>query len=203
MAANKYYAIKYEGGKHTIVRTWDECKALTQGVSGVQYKKFDSEEDALNFMAGTKPKTGCDGDGDVLDCYVDGSYCDELGAYGSGVCILKQGEIIDEISVSSAREDLVSMRNVAGEVEAALEAIKYASERGYNRIKIYYDYTGIRHWALGEWKTNKEGTKYYAKEYKRITESYNVDVEFVKVAAHSGNKYNDHADMLAKRSLGI
>ena len=48
---------------------------------------------------------------------------------------------------------------------------------------------------------NKEGTQSYQAFYDNI--SKNVDITFVKVKGHSGDKYNDLADKLAKEALGI
>lgn len=64
---------------------------------------------------------------------------------------------------------------------------------------LYFDYEGIEKWCIGAWKTNKVGTINYKKYYDSIKE--NLNVKFVKVKAHSGNKYNDEADRLAKLSI--
>ena len=51
------------------------------------------------------------------------------------------------------------------------------------------------------WKTNKSGTISYKQFYDEIKKS--VKVSFNKVKGHSGDKYNDVADRLAKDALGI
>ena len=93
------------------------------------------------------------------------------------------------------------MRNVAGEIEAAKIAMNYCIDNNINNLILYFDYEGIEKWCLGLWKTNKEGTTKYKKFYDNIKDKLNV--EFVKVKAHSGNKYNDEADKLAKKAIGI
>jgi ribonuclease HI len=97
--------------------------------------------------------------------------------------------------------ELASMRNVAGEIMGAQAAMQYAVREGLDAITIYHDYEGIAKWALGEWKTNKAGTKAYKEFYQQI--SSQVKIRFVKVAGHSGDKYNDMADALAKQALGL
>ena len=52
-----------------------------------------------------------------------------------------------------------------------------------------------------EIKTNKEGTIEYKKFYDSIKDK--LHVEFIKVKAHSGDKYNEEADKLAKAAIGI
>ena len=57
---------------------------------------------------------------------------------------------------------MASMRNVAGEILGSMAAIKKAIELGLKDISIFYDYAGIKAWAVGEWKRNNIGTiEYY------------------------------------------
>ncbi len=95
--------------------------------------------------------------------------------------------------------ELATMRNVAGEIKGAEAAMKYAIDNGYSEISIYYDYEGISKWCTGEWEAKKEGTKRYKAYYDRNKSVLNVN--FVKVKGHSGDKYNDMADKLAKSVL--
>ena len=98
-------------------------------------------------------------------------------------------------------ESLVSMRNVAGEIKGAECAMRFALEHGCKEVYIYHDYEGIAKWCLGEWKTNKEGTKAYKAFFDSIQEK--IQIYFVKVKGHSDDYYNDLADSLAKKALGI
>lgn len=74
-------------------------------------------------------------------------------------------------------------------------------EQGCASITIVHDYEGIAKWCLGEWKTGKEGTKAYKAYYDSIKDR--VAIRFRKVKGHSNDKYNDMADSLAKKALGI
>ena len=51
------------------------------------------------------------------------------------------------------------------------------------------------------WKTNKDGTKAYKAFYESLAGK--LKVNFHKVKGHSGDRYNDEADKLAKDQLGI
>lgn len=81
------------------------------------------------------------------------------------------------------------------------KAILWALENGYKKITIYYDYEGIEKWANGIWKANKPGTQRYKAFIAEKRQE--IEIAFRKVAAHTGVKYNEMADQLAKQALGI
>ncbi|WP_271845990.1 RNase H family protein [Clostridium tertium] len=104
-----------------------------------------------------------------------------------------------ELSGKYNNKENLSMRNVAGELLGAIEAMKWALSNRIKDINIYYDYEGIERWALGIWKTNKKGAKEYKEFFDSIKEVLNIN--FIKVKAHSGVKYNEEADRLAKKEF--
>ena len=197
--AEKYYAVK-KGLKTGIFRTWDECKASVNGYSGAVYKSFQSEEEARSFLGLNGQKEEGVQNPCCVEIYVDGSYNSATGEFSYGMVVLLGGQE-ETYSQSFRDEELATMRNVAGEIKGAEAAMQYALDHGIREIAIYHDYEGIAKWCLGEWKTNKEGTKAYKAFYDKAKSR--VKIRFVKVAGHSGNKYNDMADKLAKEALGI
>ena len=197
--AEKYYAVK-KGLKTGIFRTWDECKASVNGYSGAVYKSFQSEEEARSFLGLNGQKEEGVQNPCCVEIYVDGSYNSATGEFSYGMVVLLGGQE-ETYSQSFRDEELATMRNVAGEIKGAEAAMQYALDHGIREIAIYHDYEGIAKWCLGEWKTNKEGTKAYKAFYDKAKSR--VKIRFVKVAGHSGNKYNDMADELAKEALGI
>ena len=74
-------------------------------------------------------------------------------------------------------------------------------------IEIYYDYLGIEKWAIGEWSARKEVSKDYSLRVKNLMLAlqvmHQIEVKFVKVKAHSSDKYNDLADRLSKDACGV
>jgi ribonuclease HI len=135
----------------------------------------------------------------MLKAYVDGSFDKVQGAYGTGVVVLKDGQVIKQASIRGANAMFVDSYQIAGEVIGCLYAVDWAKKNGFNEIEIYYDYMGIEMWATGKWKTNKPVSQYYAETYKRLSEG--MKVTFFKVKAHTGDFYNERADELAKASL--
>ena len=191
----KYYAVK-NGRKIGIFETWDECKAQVDGFSGAEYKSFTKKEDAQNFIGGGYEQIDMFG----TVAYVDGSYNVETCEFSYGAVIFAGA---DELTFSEKFSDpeLASMRNVAGEIKGSEFVMRYCLENNIDSVDIYYDYEGIAAWAEGRWKTNKLGTIAYKEFYDSIKDR--LKVKFVKVKGHSGNKYNDMADRLAKDALGI
>ncbi|MBO4591171.1 MAG: ribonuclease H family protein [Eubacterium sp.] len=196
MAAKKYYAVR-EGRVPGIYNTWDECKANVTGFSGAVYKSFTTIEEAKAFMGQGKPKQTQESE---AVAYVDGSYNIATKEYSYGMLMYVNGDTY-EAAESFDDPEMSQMRNVAGEIEGSMHAMKYCLENGIKSLDIYYDYAGIEKWALGEWKTNKEGTIAYKNYYDSIKDK--LEVHFHKVKGHSGDAGNDRADALAKSALGI
>ena len=132
--------------------------------------------------------------------YVDGSFNNESGVFGYGVVMFYNGQEI-HLSDSFHDEEMASMRNVAGEIYGSMAAMEYAVEHQVKHLRIFYDYMGISKWCTGQWKANKKGTIAYKKYYEQVKKK--VDISFEKVKGHSGDKYNDLADELAKKACGI
>ena len=211
MAKNNYYAVRV-GKTPGIYKTWEECKAQVIGYKGAIYKGFAEKQDAEDFLRGGLSASSTDAASDndenpqlepsvsEITAYVDGSFS-SVKSFGCGCIILKDGEIIAEIPKAYEDEELATMRNVAGEIKASELAMQYALDNGYTSLSIYHDYQGIASWCLGEWKTNKAGTIAYKQFYDDIKDK--LKVHFIKVKGHSGDEYNEIADRLAKKALGI
>lgn len=205
--AQKYYAVR-QGEVPGIYLSWDACRAQVHGYSQAVYKSFPTREEAEKFMQnGTAPMNDTlTEDADVtepgmLKAYVDGSYIPaKADSFAYGVVFLDENGI-QTASGASKDPDLATMRNVAGEIHGAAYAMQYALEKGYKKLCIYHDYEGIARWCLGDWKTNREGTRAYKAYYDSIKDR--LEIHFVKVKGHSGDTYNEMADQLAKKALGL
>lgn len=197
--AEKYYAVK-AGVKTGIFTTWEECRANVHGYPGASYKSFKTKEEAAAYLEDNFSGKGGLKDKDCVKIYVDGSYNHVNQEFSYGMVVLTEdGE--ETYHCRFQDKELSSMRNVAGEIKGAEAAMQYALDRKIPAIEIYHDYEGIAKWCLGEWKTNKEGTRAYKAFFDRV--SAQVAIRFVKVTGHSNDKYNDMADELAKKALGI
>lgn len=206
--AKKYYAVA-KGKTPGIYLTWNDCKAQVDGFSGAVYKGFatvqEAEEFVVKYGGGAAYSVTKNNSSEIstdthLVAYVDGSYEHSMRQYAYG-CVLVLAEDTVTLNGSGNEEDYVTMRNVAGEILGSEHAIRWAVEHGYSSITIYYDYEGIEKWANGIWKANKAGTQRYKEFVAKQREK--IDISFSKVAAHTGVKYNEMADQLAKAALGL
>ncbi len=198
MAKKKnFYAVR-NGREIGIFTSWDECRKMVEGFTGAEYKGFMTKEDAVLYMENKEKAIQTDKDSAIA--YVDGSYNIADGRFSFGAVLFYEGK---EMQFSSAFSDfdLSQMRNVAGEIKGAEFIMKYCVENKIPRVIIYYDYEGIEKWCTGEWQAKKEGTNNYRNVYLMCRDK--VEISFVKVKGHSGDKYNDLADKLAKSVLGI
>lgn len=222
MAKRKYYAVRV-GKVPGIYSTWEECKAQVDGVSGASYKSFPSLEEAEHYIQRADENdakittavdlSSVDFNAQVESCisalceneviaFVDGSY-DATGEKSAfGAIIFSQGGNRDVLYKSFTKqlgEEFISLRNVAAELEGVKEAINWAIQYNKTKISIYYDYEGIEKWATGQWKANKAITKDYVCfiQEKRLS----LQIEFIKVPAHTGVKFNEEVDTIAKSAL--
>lgn len=198
--AKKYYAVK-KGRKTGVYTTWAETQAQVKGFSGAVFKSFPTEKEALAFVEGINDNTPITMDEQTVEAYVDGSFDRHKKTYGSGIVFLKNQQIIHEISRKGDDPRYIESFQIAGEVFAALGAIKWAKVNGYNRIILYYDYIGIENWATGLWKANKPISQDYCRYYQMVASG--IEVIFKKVKAHSGVAYNERADELAKQATQL
>ena len=193
----KYYAVK-KGRNPGIYTSWDLCLKEVKGYKGAKYKSFKNKKDAENFLKDEKIEDIKVDENSVI-AYIDGSYSQKKKAYGLGIFYMTDKDTKEVYQ--SFDDDYHVYRNVAGEVRASVEAINMAIVDKKEIIYIHFDYQGIESWAVGEWKRNNDLTKRYYKFFQKAKEK--IKVHFIKVKAHSNDKYNDKADELAKKSLGI
>lgn len=201
MAAKKkkFYAVR-KGRCEGIFLTWTECKQAIDGFSGAVYKSFLSREEAEAYLQGEKVSTPVSFPPTAAVAYVDGSYHDGRKEFAYGAVFFFGGEE-EHFSGRDNDPDLAEMRNVAGEIKGAQRAMELCLERGIPELFLHHDYEGIARWCTGEWQARKAGTKKYRDFYQGLKDK--LVVHFVKVKGHSGDKYNDLADLLAKKALNL
>lgn len=201
--AKKVYAVR-KGRMTGLFMSWDDCKAQVDGFAGAEYKSFADPAEAMAYLglsegAGPSPEKFPEG----VRAYVDGSYDSSSGRFSCGVVIVETdaaGESeTTEMNAAFDDAEAARQRNVAGEIMGSKLAIDHCMANGIKSVEIYHDYEGIGAWADRRWKANNPLTQGYRDFVAEARKS--IDIKFVKVKAHAGNKYNELADKLAKRAL--
>ena len=212
----KYYSVfKGKSGVPKILTSWDECKKEVIGFSGAIYKSFKTLDEAKEFIlintTGSNAKAKESSSklekeesfiaDEGLTVYVDGSFSVEKKNFSYGLVAIEDGKVIYEDNGVGFDEKAIPLRNVSGEVLGAMKAVEYAINNNHKMVTIVFDYQGIESWALGTWKRNNEITSNYHNFMKEKMKD--IKILFKKVKGHSGDKFNDRVDALAKEALGI
>jgi ribonuclease HI len=197
----KYYAVK-NGRQIGIFSSWLECKEQIHSYSGALYKGFATMDEAETYMGFKETlnqplKLTVDKSEDKHHIYVDGSYRNDR--YSWGFAVFFQGKLIHTANGIGTSTSAAKLHNVAGEVEASIQAVLWAEKEKLESIVIYHDYIGISEWAERRWKTNNDVTKQYA----AFMADYLGWVTFRKISGHTGVEGNELADKLAKAALEI
>lgn len=196
----KFYAAKGEENK--IFTSWEECKNFLDGKKGYKYKGFATRAEAEAFLSGENYYEKCVDDDlkrGYAVAYTDGSYEESVNAYSYGALLFTPDGKKEELSGKGNKPEFLPSRNIAGEAEGALAAIKQAFINGCPKLKIYHDYSGLGAWARGEWGAKSPISSYYKKQFDRYAKA--IRVEFVQVKGHANNEYNEAVDRLAKAAL--
>ncbi|TDX51664.1 RNase H family protein [Orenia marismortui] len=176
---NIYYSPKKE--KYTLKCHELRNRQLEQGLISLwEGRNFFCQE-------GNKEKSSVD-----YQIYVDGSYIE--GKIGYGVVILDDNKLVEEISGEVTDPLAQHSRQVGGELVATQEGVKWCHKNRVEEVDIFYDMENIKKWATGEYKTNKALTQ----NFKEFINKSKVKINWHKVKAHTGVKWNERADKLAK-----
>lgn len=194
--SKKFYAVKV-GRKPGIYESWPEAQNQVSGYKNAEYKSFKNKKEAQAYIGGASETPHDQVQG--LVAYVDGSFNKTNKSYSYGVVLLEGGQVVEKLSNADNDDKYADSFQIAGECFGALNAIKWAINHGFKQVTIFYDYMGIEKWAKKEWRANKPVSKDYVAFYNRF--SQHIQVNFVKVKAHSGIEMNEMADQLAKDAL--
>ena len=211
MAKQKVYAIKNGIDPKTkepvtnliLEDTWDEVEKYTKGVSGAIFEGFITKQEAEDFLNDNTDSFDSKED-NALYCYVDGSFNKNIPNYGYGLVCVQNANVIFTDRGPGTNKSAITMYQIGGELLGAMKALIFAKNNNYSKVYICHDYFGVAHHATGRWKRNNKFSEDYYKWMQKFFKTYpDIKVSFKKVKSHSGNKFNELADGLAKLAVNI
>ena len=188
MPKQKFYAIKRPDGGQ-IVESWEECEKIVRGAKGLKYKSFSSVAEAHAWISGIEAE-----EPGGLRIYVDGSFM--LGCEKAGWAFVVVENGVEVARGSGYTAFPAESRNIDGECMASYQAMRWL-DLNDKYATICHDYEGIARWARGEWKAKS----HIAQQYVAAVKPFLFRVKFEKVAAHTGVKWNETVDSLAKAAI--
>jgi len=200
----KFYAIR-KGRRPGVYTTWPACEVQVKGFPGAVYKAFSTKAQAQAFMAESLPSSTSAPLADALPStdairiWVDGSCLENSKGslhFGWAYVVLDGDQELHRASGHDVPAEAHPHRNVAGEIQAVLQALTWCRKRGISVATVHFDYQGLASWVEGSWKTRTAFTQAYAERVRAM----GMTLTWHKVQAHSGEKYNELVDQLAREA---
>lgn len=206
----KFYAVR-KGRRPGVYTTWPACEEQVKGFPGAVYKAFSTKAQALAFMGdslatvtepsttGAVPPVDAPQTTDAIHVWVDGSCLPNSNGrlnFGWAYVILDGDRELHRASGHDVPAEARRHRNVAGEIQAVLQALEWCRARGIAAAEIHFDYQGLASWVEGTWKTRTSFTQAYAERVRAL----GMTLTWHKVQAHSGEPHNELVDQLAREA---
>lgn len=201
----KFYAVK-KGFKTGIFTSWEECQLAIKNYKGAIYKSFKDENEAIAYLnVALNDSITNDQIDDLINklesdegiAFIDGSYDVKTNSYASAYILFSKTKNYQDSFIGDPK--YANYRNVAGEIFALIRVVSLAIKLKLKQITIFYDYLGIEAWANQLWEAKSELSIAYKSFITKALKM--IKINFYHTKSHSGIKYNEMVDELAKNIL--
>ena len=199
----------FKGNEFKICKTLEEAQAFLEE-KGVESKIIDAanpsiiEHDEPRALDGKilPPETTVWerlAKGDTV-VFTDGSYSSEAKRYGCGAVVIYPDGAVEKFSFSGDVRGFLEYDATSGELMAAIMILNHLAMMSVKSVTVFYDYERVAGLALSSSKPKKGLTQFYK---KAIREQFlpKMQVSFIHVKGHSGHRFNELADQLAKKTI--
>lgn len=137
-----------------------------------------------------------------IDLYTDGACANNPGPGGYAALIIREGQ---EIKITGNEPQTTNNRM---EMRAVIEALKNIKKG--SQIRLFSDSSyviqgmtnWVKKWKQKGWKTSSKKAVKNKDLWQQLDKlQQNYQMEFNKIKGHSGNKYNEKVDTLAKKEI--
>ncbi len=131
-----------------------------------------------------------------MKIYVDGSYNESLNLAGYAFAVVENEEI------KFVQKEAMILRNgnsVTAELIGVIKALEYCQNQGIQEVTIIHDYNEIPMFAFSYRKTKNPSINSYVRKLREMRET--IKVSFLKVKAHTDDRFNNYVDELSRKSI--
>lgn len=199
----KYYAVA-RGYNPGIYMDYKQAEKQVKGFPRAVLKSFKNQQDAQKFFNSRSVRPETNSSKEQIVAYVDGSFDEKNRRCGWGVVLLYNNKKYTYSGSKQIRKDEKTGSCLA-ELEAAKRAIKRVTEirPKPESVLVHYDSEVIKNIMASDCKIKRN-----LKSFKPYRDFYNeksnfINVDFIKVPAHSGVVFNHEADRLARKAIGL
>lgn len=133
--------------------------------------------------------------------YIDGSY-DEATLKYSYAAVIVKGNGEELLLCGIGQESQASpVGSIISELAASASVMDWAKSNKIKAATIVYDCAAIVDAIKKDIRWPRPAERKYRKIYHSVSEK--AEIEFRKIQGHSGNRYHDIADALARQTLGL
>lgn len=201
-----FYAVR-KGKTTGVVSSWAECQEMVKGVSGAEFKGFNSEPEAQAYLVGedTVMSAGVvvqrPADAVSANIYARGTFIDRNIDIG----------IIIETNVKTFRfygrlicHDWHNARGFAGELVGTMVAAQLCNDMGILDMNIVFSYDGVEKWPSGTWAAHGGLSNAYSMALYRLRLSSGVSYQYTKVDKKRPPAImNDVQKMVARNKIDV
>lgn len=131
----------------------------------------------------------------MIELYTDGAYSPLKNQGGWAFIVLNEG-----VKVFSLFDSVKETTNNRMEIQAVIEAIKYMNTVDVKKFTIYSDSMYVIGTMTKNWQKKKNVDLWV--ELDNIIKP-DTEIEWKHIKGHSGDKWNNHCDMLAVHASQI
>lgn len=194
-----YYVVR-DAYRIGIFDDHNECQEATRN-HPEKSVGFTTRDEAEAFMGSWGTKAINDNADGFLVAVISGSHSTEINKYSYGIqLILPNGELRGLKDIPADQEYFES-EDITGDVFGTIDALEWASENGYEKVKIYYAYDGLEKWLTGVYKARSEIGKMYQKKFTNY--QLHLEIDFVHVPVGDRFLYYEKAYELAREALNL